>query len=76
MRLITVVAALASLATIEGTSGENRVDTIWDEVKETITCAGCEVCSQLKSRELRIVMTCDRDFWELSSWSLVSDQMS
>jgi sphingomyelin phosphodiesterase len=49
MRLTTFVAALASLATIHGASGENWANTIWDEIKETITCAGCEVCSQLQA---------------------------
>lgn len=42
MRLTTFVAALASLATIHGASSENWASTIWDDIKETITCAGCE----------------------------------
>ncbi|KAF7171965.1 hypothetical protein CNMCM5623_004235 [Aspergillus felis] len=42
MRLTTIVAGLASLATIHGASGQNLVNTIWDEIKQTITCAGCE----------------------------------
>lgn len=49
MRLTTFVATLASLATIHGASSENWASTIWDDIKETITCAGCEVCSQLQS---------------------------
>jgi sphingomyelin phosphodiesterase len=49
MKLTTLVAAVASLATIHGAAGENWVNTIWDEIKQTITCAGCEVCSQLKA---------------------------